>query len=218
MEMKNLRVLFLMAIPVLFLSCTDGTNKKRDDENNRMRNRERNQEIDRNQQQEQDKTKTEVDTLSRGSMFFFRLQQDNNDEEFVKNAASSGLLELELAELAGQNATNPRVKEFAAMLLKDHRKSSEELKSIAREKNINVPANLDEKHLNKVEELKLETGAEFDKAYLKELVECHESDVDLYQKQAENGKVPELKSFASKNLPVLLVHRDSVKAIQKDLK
>lgn len=47
---------------------------------------------------------------------------------------------------------------------------------------------------------------------------AHEKDINLFQKQAEEGDDPELKAFASKNLPVLEMHRDSVKAIQLDLR
>lgn len=82
--MKNLKYLILMAIPVMFLSCNEGTNKNKGNENDQMRNQEQyrnQQEQNRNQQQDQDKTKTEVDTISQGSVFYFR--QNNNDEVFV---------------------------------------------------------------------------------------------------------------------------------------
>jgi putative membrane protein len=78
---------------------------------------------------------------------------------------------------------------------------------------------MDDKHNRVVQNLQNEdAGEDFDKAYIKEMVNAHEKDIDLYQKQAENGNDPQLKSFASKNLPILLMHRDTIHNIQKDLR
>lgn len=138
-------------------------------------------------------------------------------EDFVKEAASGGLMEVELGRYAEQNATNPRVKNFGAMMVRDHQKANDELKSIATGKNITVPATMENNHMNKTEELKKETGAEFDRKYMDEMVEDHEKDIDKFRKQAENGKDPEIKAFAAKTLEVLLIHQDSARNIKNAL-
>lgn len=139
-------------------------------------------------------------------------------EDFVKEAASGGLMEVELGRYAEQNAGNPRVRNFGTMMVRDHSKANDELKSVASQKNLEVPATMEDSHMNRLNELKKKTGAEFDKEYMKEMVDDHEKDVDKFRKQSENGKDPEIKAFASKTLPVLQMHLDSAKSIRDALK
>lgn len=163
--------------------------------------------------------KTQTDTVSRGSMFFnFILNDQDKDEDFIKEAISSGMMEIELGKLAEEKASNKRVKSFGRIMVNDHSKSGEELRAIASSKNINSPASMDDKHNKIVRDLQNKGEGDFDKAYIREMVSAHDKDIDLYKKQAEDGNDPELKSFASKNLPILLMHRDSVQNIQKDLR
>lgn len=143
--------------------------------------------------------------------------EQQSDEDFVKEAASGGLMEVELGRYAQQNATNPRVKNFGAMMVKDHSKANEELRSIATSKNITMPAAMMDKQQNTVNDLQ-KKGADFDKEYMKEMVDDHEKDVDKFQKMAENGKDPDLKAFAAKTVSILLMHQDSAKSIRDALK
>ncbi|MGE5406647.1 MAG: DUF4142 domain-containing protein [Methanosarcina sp.] len=146
-----------------------------------------------------------------------KVEGNNDDQGFVQEAANGGLMEVELGRYAEQNASNPRVKNFGAMMVRDHSKANDELKSIAAGKNITLPATMDDDHMNKVNELKKKSGADFDKDYMKEMVDDHDKDVDKFRKQAENGTDPEIKTFASKTLPVLIAHQDSAKSIRDAL-
>ena len=53
------------------------------------------------------------------------------DSTFAMEAASGGIMEVEAANMAQQNASNERVKAFAAMMVRDHSKANDELKSLA---------------------------------------------------------------------------------------
>jgi putative membrane protein len=130
-------------------------------------------------------------------------------------------MEVELGKYAQQNAHNKRVKNFGAMMVRDHSKVNDELKSIAQKKNFDIPTTMDDKHLKMVNDLQQKRGSDFDKDYMKEMVNDHEKDVDKFKKFAENNndKIdPDLKSFASKTLPVLLMHEDSAKNIRDVVK
>ncbi|HLO90849.1 MAG: DUF4142 domain-containing protein [Chloroflexota bacterium] len=142
----------------------------------------------------------------------------NNDQDFMEEAAYGGLMEVELGKYAQQTAQNPRVKNFAAMMVKDHSKANDELKALAAKKNITLPAVLDEKHMDKINDVKEKRGADFDKEYIKEMVDDHDKDVDKFRKQAENGEDADIKAFAAKTLPVLITHQDSAKSIKDALK
>lgn len=142
-----------------------------------------------------------------------KVDAKTDDKSFVDEAANGGLMEVELGRYAEQNASNARVKNFGAMMVRDHSKANDELKSIAASKNITVPAMMDEGHMKKVNDLKNKSGADFDREYMKEMVDDHDRDVEKFRSQAENGNDPDIKSFAAKTLPVLVAHQDSAKTI-----
>lgn len=138
------------------------------------------------------------------------------DEDFIREAASGGMMEVELGRYAQQNAQNPRVKQFGAMMVRNHSKVNEELREIASGKNVTI-SDLEDSHRRKMTDLQKKSGEDFDEAYIKEMVDDHEKDVDKFKKLAENGKDPDLKAFAAKTLPVLLMHLDSAKSIREDI-
>ena len=68
-------------------------------------------------------------------------------------------------------------------------------------------------------DIQKKSGADFDREYIKEMVDDHEKDVNKFKRFAEEDNVDaDLKSFASKTLPVLLMHQDSAKKISDVLK
>lgn len=141
-----------------------------------------------------------------------------NADEFAIEAAMGGLAEVEMGRIASTKAANPEVKKFAEMMIQDHSKANDELKSIAAKKNIKLPAELDAKHKSKLEELRSKVGAEFDRAYVDTMVEDHKKDVALFEAESQNGNDPEIKAFAAKTLPVLRKHLDAINAINAKMK
>lgn len=138
--------------------------------------------------------------------------------DFVMDAASGGLFEVELGKYAEKSAQNPRVKRFGAMMVRDHSKANDELKAIVTKMNMQFPPTMDDKHHNKMTDIMKKQGADFDKDYIDQMVDDHQKDTDRFKKEAENNQNPELKAWAAKTLPVLLMHLDSAKAIQGSIK
>lgn len=194
--MKLARFLFV-AVPVLFIACNNQQNK-----------------TDKNLKDDAllvENARVEANDDSNSG-------EPQSVEDFVKEAAIGGMAEVELGRYVEQNAVNPRVKNFGSMMVRDHTKANEELKSIASQKNIQLPASMDDKHMNNVNELKKKQGAELDKDYMRDMVDDHEKDVDKFRKQSEDGKDAEIKAFAAKTLPILQMHLDSAKSIHDALK
>ncbi|MGV3560054.1 DUF4142 domain-containing protein [Larkinella arboricola] len=140
-----------------------------------------------------------------------------DDSEFAIKAASGGLMEVELGKLAEQKAQSKQVKDFGAMMVADHSKANEELKTLAASKNISIPATLSEDHQKHVDDLSKLSGAEFDKEYVRLMVDDHKEDIDLFKEASFDAKDPDIKAFAGKTLPTLQKHYDAVKAIQSSL-
>ena len=140
------------------------------------------------------------------------------DAEFAMKAASGGMMEVELGNMAAMNGVSPQVKEFGKNMVADHSKANEELKSAAAAKNITLPSVPDADMQKKIDDMKKKTGADFDKAYVDMMVSDHKDDIDLFQKEADKGNDPELKAWAAGKVPVLQHHLMMIEDIQKAMK
>ncbi|WP_353721120.1 DUF4142 domain-containing protein [Dyadobacter sp. 676] len=137
------------------------------------------------------------------------------DSKFAVDAANGGMAEVQLGELAQNKGTDPKVKEFAKMMVTDHTKANDELKALAASKNITLPATPDEDKQKISTDLSAKNGKDFDKAYIDQMVEDHEKTVKLFEDGQKNVKDAEIKAFIDKTLPVLKSHLDHVKNLDK---
>ena len=122
--------------------------------------------------------------------------------EFIQDAGNSGLMELELSKLAAQKATNPKVQNFAKMMVKDYTKITEKLKKLADIKKMTVPNALSAADQQHLDELKKMDVAEFEKHYMGMIVKNHIKTLDLYKGAATSGDSP-LQNFAKGTLKTL---------------
>ncbi len=137
--------------------------------------------------------------------------------DFMVKAASGGMMEVELGKIAQSKALDPRVKNFGAMMIKDHTQANAEMKMVADGKSVTLPASLGEEHRKHVDELQKKSGAEFDKAYISMMVDDHKNDISEFE-DATKLDDADVKALAQKTLPVLRTHLDSAKAINSALK
>ena len=127
-------------------------------------------------------------------------------------------MEVELGRLAATKATSPEVKKFAQMMVDDHSKANDELKALAQQKNISLPASLSEEKQKKLTDFNEKKAEDFDKDYIDFMVEDHEDDIEEFEEQAKNGKDAELKTWASGKVATLRHHLEMAKSTQEILK
>jgi putative membrane protein len=139
------------------------------------------------------------------------------DLTFAEEAAKSGLLEVQLGELATKQADSSDVQDFGRRMVEDHGKANEQLKLIAEEKGITLPDNLDQDQQHTIDELSQLSGEEFDSAYMDQMVKDHENDVVAFREQVESGKDPGLRAFAEETLPTLEEHLNLAQQIDQEL-
>lgn len=137
----------------------------------------------------------------------------SSDEKFIKEAAQGGMAEVELGRLAATKASNPEVKQFGQRMVDDHSKANTELMDIAKRKNVTVPTALAGKHKSEHDRLAKLTGAEFDRAYVRLMLDDHRKDVAEFKKEASSAKDSDLRSFASQSLPVLQQHLTAIEQL-----
>jgi len=119
--------------------------------------------------------------------------------------------------LAAQKGTNRAVKEFGQRLVQDHKKANDELMSIATKRNFQPARDMGDKHKAMQEQLAQLTGQEFDRHFVKHMIEAHQKAITLFRAQASSGKDEELKAFAARTLPVLQEHLKMAQQIQSNL-
>ena len=141
-----------------------------------------------------------------------------DDAEFAVEAADAGMLEVQLGTLAATKASSPQVKQYAQMMVDDHTKANNELKALAQQKNITLPTTLSNENQRRYDNFNEKTGEDFDKEYVDQMVKDHRDVIDDFEKQAENGNDPELKSWASSKLTALRHHLEEAERIQETLK
>jgi putative membrane protein len=75
------------------------------------------------------------------------------------------MAEVELGQLAQQKATKAKVKDFGAMMVMDHSKANDEMEAF----------DTDEQKVK--DDLSAKTGADFDKAYVSNMIDYHKNDI-----------------------------------------
>lgn len=138
---------------------------------------------------------------------------DSPDSSFLKSAAEGGMSEVELGQLAQQKASNPAVKNFGAMMIKDHTAANEKLKALAASKDVSLPSSPSMMQKATKTRLNMLSGDSFDKAYVKDMIDDHKDDIKEFQKEVSEGKDPQARAFASATLPTLQMHLEKVESI-----
>jgi putative membrane protein len=139
------------------------------------------------------------------------------DQAFLKEAATGGLMEVELGKLATEKASSAEVKQFGQRMVDDHGKANQELSTIAQQKNVQVPTELTGKAKGDYDRLSKLSGEQFDRAYMQLMVRDHRKDVSDFRKQSTSAKDADVKSFASQTLPTLEDHLKMAEQTQSSL-
>jgi putative membrane protein len=134
----------------------------------------------------------------------------SQDQKFIEDAAKGGMMEVHMGNLGLTKGQSQGVKNFSQKLIDDHTKANNELSKLAQQKGVTLPP---ENHSDVPSSLTSKSGADFDRTFAKMAVEDHEKDIMEFEKEANSGADPDIKSWASKTLPVLRSHLDAAKAL-----
>lgn len=140
-----------------------------------------------------------------------------SDREFMMKAAGDGMAEVELGQLALKQASSEDVKKFAQRMVDDHTKANQELMDLAKTKGVTLPTATTDKDKKMMDKLAKQSGAEFDREYMKSMVSDHSKAVSMFDHEAKSGHDAETKAWADKTLPTLREHlqmaRDTAKKV-----
>jgi putative membrane protein len=127
--------------------------------------------------------------------------------DFVKEAATSDMFEIQSSQIA-QERGNASETTFAATMITDHQKTTDDLKSMIVNGDVRaeLPTVLDSSHQSEIDKLKSLKGADFSSRYDSDQLSGHKDAVSLFERYAKGGDNPELKDWADKTLPTLRHH------------
>ena len=139
---------------------------------------------------------------------------NDKDRDFLQKAAQGGMAEVELGKLAADKGSTAAVRDFGSMMVKDHSLLNDEMKELAKQKSVTLPAAMDVKNRGKLDELAKKSGKDFDDAYLDCMKKAHKNDQDLLEDARDKTKDPEVKAAAEKALPVIQAHLEHLKTLR----
>ena len=138
-------------------------------------------------------------------------------EDFVKEAASSDMFEIQSSQLAAERSKDEATKTFATHMIADHQKTTADIKGMISSGALkaDVPTAMIPTHQKLFDALKDLQGDDFTKRYHDEQVTAHKDAVSLYQRYAKGGDNQGLKDWAGKTQPALEEHLKMAQDLDK---
>ncbi|HMJ07026.1 MAG TPA: DUF4142 domain-containing protein [Chthoniobacterales bacterium] len=134
---------------------------------------------------------------------------DSQDRDFLMAAGKGGMEEVDMGKMAAKKGQSAEVKNIGKMMVTDHSKANKELMALAKKKGV---------QLNAGHTMAKMDDANFDHAYLDQMVMDHKKTIATFEKEAKKGKDADVKAWASQTLPTLKKHLSTVQAAQKTMK
>ena len=140
---------------------------------------------------------------------------DPESQSFIKTAIQGNISEIDVGKLAQKKGKNPAVKQYGAMLVKDHSAANSKAKKAAKSVKITPPTGSSMGEKATYLKLKVLSGDSFDNSFAKAMVSDHESDIKEYQKEAQ--KADAVGAYAKESLPTLQKHLQAAQKLEQQL-
>lgn len=157
-------------------------------------------------QQSADKAKQESKSLSK------------SDQRYFQELARSNLAEIQTGKLAQGKAASEEVKQYGQRMVADHTTMLEEQRTLARTKSVSLPAAPDDKHQQAFKRLESMSGAEFDRAFMEQMVKDHENALRLVKDIAAKADDPDLQALGKKAVPEIQKHLEKAQSLASSVK
>ncbi len=109
---------------------------------------------------------------------------DKDSQKFIKTAIEGNYAEIDNGKLAQEKGISDAVKQYGAMLVKDHAAANEKARQVASQLGVTPPHGSAVSAQASYLKLKMLSGDGFDKAFAKDMVEDHQNDIKEFQKEA----------------------------------
>jgi len=138
---------------------------------------------------------------------------DDPSAKFIKDAIQGNLAEVQIGQLAQQKGSIQGVRDFGAMLAKDHQMANEQATEVAQHMSIKAPDKPGLKQQELYDRLSRLSGVQFDREFTKSMVKDHQEDIAKYQK--ESLLTGAAADYAKQTLPTLHKHLKTAEELEK---
>jgi putative membrane protein len=141
------------------------------------------------------------------------LAQTSADKKFLTEAIQGNYAEVQMGELAQQNAQSEDTKAYGQMLATDHNDANKKAMEAAKSLSINAPAGPNAKQKAAYDKMATMKGAAFDKMFAQHMVADHKEDIAKYK--AASKKQDAAGQYAQGALPTLQKHLEEAQKLAK---
>jgi putative membrane protein len=135
------------------------------------------------------------------------------DKKFIQKAATDGIGEVQLGQLALQKASSEDIKKFAQRMVDDHTKANQQLQQIASASGVSIPQQPSAGVESAKQQLSAASGQAFDQFYMALMLQDHDNALSEFTREKLVGQNTNLKNFVDSTLPVLQDHLNTVRGI-----
>ena len=135
------------------------------------------------------------------------------DKAFVKKALQGNMAEIQMGQLALEKSSDAQVKQFAQRMVDDHGKMQDQLKPVAEQMGVQVPAGPSKSQMKSMDKMKALSGEAFDHAYMKDMVKDHKTDDHEFKQVAETTQNPQLKQVVTESQQIIQSHLEQAQQI-----
>jgi len=157
-------------------------------------------------------------TLALWAPTLVRAADKVDDKDFLVRSIECNTKEVRLSELADSRSENQKVKDFARTMIQDHKALHEAMAEKAKVLKVAVVGGTERDTRDAVDRLSKLKGADFDREYVKMMVEDHQKAVELHESYSKAATSDELSKCCKDALPKIKAHLEAAKKLQSDLK
>jgi putative membrane protein len=124
---------------------------------------------------------------------------------------------VKFAEKAIEKTGNPEVKQLAQTIKNDHNKCLQKLMTQAEKQNLSVVQGLSKEHQEIANRLNELESNEFDREYVRGVIDRHQKMTKYSDEQVKNGKDEEITKMCKEAKDVVKGHLDAARKVQANL-
>lgn len=163
-------------------------------------------------------TITEIDTTPTGAtVAVTTIELVPVDKQFVLDAGTALINEIEYAKTADNQAVDVAVKALAHLVRLDLETLNADIKRLAEKHGVVLPASAGASTVSHNEALGKTSGRKFDQEFLRHIIVDHTAMIVLFDAESKVVSDDELKEWVNKTIPMLQAHLAKAKELQEKI-
>ncbi len=144
-----------------------------------------------------------------------KAERSMSDPAFLNRAIMIDHGAVDAANLALKKASDAKTREVAQHVLQTHTEMLQQLKGVAKTMGWKYRDAAGPKSRESYAKLERLSGAEFDKAFMEEMIQMHRREVGMFEAESGNAHNEALMKISGEQLPILRQHLQELEGVQK---